>query len=275
MTMPDTPIEILRVSAKPNTLKAAAQKLAASERPEDHVAVTSFLTSTVFLERLNTLREYQIFRPKRLRLWAVLDVLLRNKAPSARQVLINLTTAAAYNDDEIPARSDLLIQACARIRPAPPPVVAYWNKYCQPDDGHAPLTIEAMLENSSSPALALLEAKMADPGHDVEERIAWMRTSILPRRNEIPVLKSCSRMLGGSLPQPLRPALVETLFDYRPAEWYTPSNPVSCPPRQKMSAEARIELRAIGEMALKQEELTLEQQTVVKSVLIEIGGKEK
>ena len=273
--MSDTPIEILRASAEPNALKTAAQTLAASERPEDHVAVTSFLTRTAFLDRLNTLSEYQIFRPKRLRLWAVLDVLLRNKAPSAHQVLIDLTTAPAYNDDEMPARSDLLIQACARIRPAPTQVVAYWNKYCQPDDGHAPLTIEALLENSSPPALALLEAKMADPGHEVDERIAWMHASILLRRNDLHVLKTCHRMISGSLPQSLRPALVETLFDYRPAEWYTPSNPVRCPPRQMMSAEAKAELRAIGEMALKQEELTLEQQAVVKSVLVEIGGKEK
>ncbi len=273
--MPNTPIETLRTSAEPNALKVAAQTLAASERPEDHAALKPFLADAKFLERLNTVREYQINRPKRLRLWAVLDVLRRNKAPSAQRVLVDLTAEAPYNEDETPARSDLLIQACARIRPAPAQVVAYWDKHCRPDDGHAPLTVETLLENSSAPALALLETKMADSGHEAGERISWMHESILPRRNDLPVLQSCRRMLGGSLPQSLRPALAETLFDYRPAEWFTPSKPVRCPPRQFMSGEARAELRAIGEMALKQIALTPEQQAVVKRVLAEIGGKEK
>ena len=273
--MPDSPIETLRTSAEPNALKAAAQTLAASERSEDHAALKPFLVDAKFLDRLNTVKEYQINRPKRLRLWAVLDVLRRNKAPSAQRVLMDLTTAPAYNDDEMPARADLLIQACARIRPAPSQVVAYWDKHCRPDDGHAPLTIETLLENGSAPALALLEAKMADSGHDADERVSWMHKSILPRRNELAVLQSCRRMLGGSLPQSLRPALVETLFDYRPAEWFTPSKPVRCPPRQLMSGEAKAELRAIGEMALKQIALTPQQQAVVKRELVEIGGKEK
>ena len=162
------PIEILKISPEPNALKNAAQTLAASQRREDHAALKRFMADAKFLDRLNTHREYQISGHKQLRLWAVLDLLSRNNAPSAHRVLVELTAEAAYNDDEVPARADLLIQACARIRPAPSQVVAYWDKHCQPDDGHAPLTIKVLLENGSPPALALLERKMADPGHDAE-----------------------------------------------------------------------------------------------------------
>jgi hypothetical protein len=268
-------LQILRASSDPRALKTAAQHLAASSWPEDHATLKPFLADTAFLVRLNSPKDYDRLRPKHLRLWWILDVLSRNIAPSAHRVLIELTAAPAYNDDERPSCADLLIQACARIRPAPPEGVAYWDRHCQPDDGYAPLTIEALLENSSPPALALLEKKMAEPGHEDETKVAWMHKSILPRRNDLAVLQCCYRMLTGILSPSLQSALVVTLFDYRPDEWYTARSPVARPPRHLMTAPARDELQKIGEFAMDRITLTQEQALVVKAVLSEIGDREK
>ncbi|MDI7259580.1 MAG: hypothetical protein QME90_06640 [Thermodesulfobacteriota bacterium] len=268
-------LQILRASSDPKALKTAAEHLAASRQPEDHAALKPFLADSVFLSRLNTLKDYDHLRPKHLRLWWILDVLSRNIAPSAHRVLIELTASPAYNNDRMPSTAALLIQACARIRPAPPEVVAYWDRHCRPDDGYAPLTIEALLENRSPPALALLEKKMAESGHEDDTKIAWMHKSILPRRNDLAVLQCCHRMLTGTLSPSLRPALVETLFDYRPGEWYTARSPVARPPRHLMTDPAKDELRKIGEFALDSITLTQEQALVVKAVLSEIGDREK
>ena len=268
-------LQTLRSSSDPGALKTAAEHLAASSWPEDHAALKPFLADPTFLGRLNSPKDYDNLQPKRLRLWWILDVLSRNITPSAHRVLIELTAAPAYNNDRMPSTADLLIQACARIRPAPPEVVAYWDRHCRPDDGYASLTIEALLENGSPPALALLEKKMAEPGHEDETKVAWMHRSILPRRNDLAVLQSCHRMLTGTLPPSLRPALVETLFDYRPDEWYDARSPVARPPRHLMTAPAKEELRAIGEFALDKITLTPEQVLVVKAVLAEIGNEKK
>jgi hypothetical protein len=266
-------LQTLRASSDPKALKTAAEHLAASSQPEDHAALKPFLTDLAFLGRLNSPKDYDRLRPKHLRLWWILDVLSRNTTPSAHRVLIELTTAPAYNNDRMPSTADLLIQACARIRPAPPEVVTYWDRHCRPDDGYAPLTIEALLENSSPPALALLEKKMAEPGHEDKTKVAWMRKSILPRRNDLAVLQSCHRMLTGTLPPSLRPALVETLFDYRPDEWYTARSPVAQPPRHLMTAPARDELRKIGEFALNKMRLKEELRKKVEKALEEIKEK--
>ena len=267
-------LQILGSSSDPKALKTAAEHLAASRQPEDHAALKPFLADPAFLGRLNSPNDYDRLRPKHLRLWWILDVLSRNIAPSAHRVLVELTAMPAYNDDEKPSCADLLIQACARIRPAPPEVVAYWDRHCRPDDGYASLTIEALLENSSPPALALLEKKMAEPGHEDDTKMTWMHKSILPRRNDLAVLQCCYRMLTGTLPSSLRSALVETLFDYRPNEWYTARSPVARPPRHLMTDPAKDELRKIGEFALKKMNLKEDLRKKVKKTLEEIKEKQ-
>lgn len=272
--MDDKQIKILHRSTDPDEIRTAAQTLAASSNAEDHQALKHFLTDTTFLDRLDSPRDYQLRPAHRLRLGRVLDVLSRNPAASAKGVLVELTTKPPYNDDETPSRGDILISACATIRPAPPAVVAYWDRHAKPDDAYSPITIEAILENGSPPALALLEKKMADPGHDEESKTSWMRSSLLPRRNDLAVLRSCRRMLAGGLPEPLRAALVEVLFDYKPTEWYPPSSPVKRPARQLMADDAKTELRAIGEMVLEKVKLSEEQKLAVKAVLKELGGED-
>ena len=68
----------------------------------------------------------------------------------------------------------------------------------------------------------------------------------------------------------MRRALVEVLFDYRPAEWYAPAAVSTPPPRRAASAEARLELRAIGELVLRQGGLDDTLRTAVERTLDEL-----
>jgi len=130
-------------------------------------------------------------------------------------------------------------------------VVQFWDRHSQPDDGFTPLTIEVLVNNGSEPAIALLERKMADPGHAEEDKLDWMRSSILTHRNDLLLLKGCERMLTGNLSPKMKLALVEVLFDYRPAEWYRPSGVLRPPDRRLAGEPALAQLRRIGEYALK------------------------
>jgi hypothetical protein len=133
------------------------------------------------------------------------------------------------------------------------------------------IEIEALCENGSGPALELLERKLGDPRQKRTKRVVWMRKFILPRRNEEPLLLSCERMVTKTLPEDLRPELVEVLFDYRPDEWYRSEMPPVPPPRAKASVASRKVLERIGRYALEKLRLTPAQATAVKAGLKDLG----
>jgi hypothetical protein len=99
----------------------------------------------------------------------------------------------------------------------------------------------------------------------------WMRKLILPRRNDLPLLLACERMVAKSMPPDLRPALVEALFDYRPSKWYRGDDPPKPPPRSGISDASRKVLERIGRYALANLKMTNGQSAVIRAALAELG----
>lgn len=262
MTSHHDSIQILDTSHDPKALAAAAFRLAASVDPADQQHLARALTSDALLSRLNAPEEYAS-TPERLRLRPILEALAKNAA--ARETLLRLTQSETFTREG--GRVDLLIAASASIRPAPPQLVAFWNKHAQPDDGFTALTIRALIENGSAPALALFERKMADPAHEDEDKIAWMRSEVLSHRDAPELLRSCERLLKSGLVSRLRGELVEVLFDYRPEIWYVPAMSYQAPLWAGYSSEARTELHALGRYALDKLELTARQRAAVEHAL--------
>lgn len=251
-------------------LATEALALARSVRPEDHSLLLQKLKSEEFLKKLDTEKAYR-GPSNRLRLRQLLETLSKNTTPSARNTLVALTQTPNFYKE--PARADLLITACAEIRPVPPEVIKFWDDHSKPDDGFTPLTIEAIVKNGSEPAIALLEKKMFDPKHDEEDKLDWMRSSILSHRNDFILLKGCERMLLGGLTENLRIALIEVLFDYRPQEWFPPSVVIKAPDRRQATREALDQLRTIGEFALNKMRLKEDLRKKVEKTLEEIKEK--
>jgi hypothetical protein len=185
-------------------------------------------------------------------------------------MLVALTQTPGFYKE--PARADLLIDACAEVRPAPPEVIKFWDNHSQPDDGFTHITIEAVVENGSEPAISLLEKKMSDPKHEEEDKLHWMRSSILTHRNDLILLQACECILGASLSENLRISLVEVLFDYKP-EWFPPSTVLKPPDRQKAIPQALAQLRKIGEFALNKMNLTKDLRKKVEKTLEQIQEK--
>ncbi len=270
MNISDDPASVLDTSRDPKELMRAAARLAASERPEDQQRLARALTSDAVLARLNAPQEYA-GDPQRLRLRPVLEALARNPAPAADETLLELARSDDFTGEG--GRVDLLILATASVRPAPPELVAFWDRHAQPEDGFTPLTIRALIENGSAPALALFEKKMADPAHEDDFKLDWMRSDLLTHRNSPEVLRSCARLLKQGLPAHLRGELVEALFDYRPEAWYVPAIGYQPPPWDSYSSEARAELRALGRYAVDTLDLTPAQRAAVERTLIAIDNE--
>jgi hypothetical protein len=254
-------------SPDPRELLASALALARSNRAADHQQLLSMLWSADFLSKLDSPAEYAQ-TGRRLRISMVLDALAHNPAPSAANTLVSLTERGPFLDSA--ERVDFLITACAAIRPSPSQVIRFWDAHCQPDDGYEHLTMEAIFENGSEPAMELMERKMSDPRHSDDSKLHWMRAGIVPHRNDVPLLRACERLLTRGLPVNLRPALVDVLFDYRP-EWYKPAHPYLPPERRQASPEAKDEMRRLARLAFSAVALTAEQKAAIEKAMSEIG----
>jgi hypothetical protein len=265
--MPDSNPRVLAESRSPKELSAHARLLAQSDRQTDQEELGKWLRSEEFMARLDSEEAYR-GPSRKLRLWEVMKELRANPSPAARSVILTLTKSPTFLNN--PARVDLLIETSAVVRPAPPELIAFWDDHCQPDDGFTHLTIEAIVENGSAPAMNLLEKKMADARHSDEDKKAWMVTSIMTHRNNLLLLQACERLLGGRLSEHLRPTLVEALYDYRPAEWFSPATLLASPDRRKATPEALAQLREMGQMALQTITLTETQKLAVRKTLEDI-----
>ncbi len=261
--------KILEFSKDPKELVWAAQKLASSPEQSDQEMLRHFLTMETFLSRLDSPEDYR-GPSARLRIGRVLKTLSNNKAPGAQETLIRLTQDQTFLKNW--ARVDNLIWAVAAIRPAPPQVIKFWDDHCQPEDSFMHLTIQALVKNGSEPAMALLEKKIADLRFAEEDKLWWMRTAILSHRHDLPLLKSCERMLWQSLPTNLHLGLIESLFTYKPDEWYGADHYYSPPPLPEASLPVLNQLRKIGEMVLEKFSLPSPLKMEVQRRLEEINN---
>lgn len=252
------------MTMKAETKEALRAALAAarSDDPGRHAALLAELQSQSVLDRLDSAAEYRMASKFRLHVAQVAEALAQNAAPGAQRTFLALTDSPLFlAHDE---RAIALIRASRQVRPAPPELVAFWDRHSQPDDGFVPTVITALVANGSEPALALLERKMADPSHEDDEKVSWMRTDMLTHRNDPALLRACERMLAGKLSEPLRPFLVDALFDYRPDEWFKPVDNYSAPLLESASREALELLTKIAAQVLQTVSLTETQRAAVE-----------
>lgn len=246
--MNNPPQQVLQTSHDPKELTKAAAQLAASQAAADQQALLQALTSRPFLAQLNTEDEYA-GPPRQLRVRRVLETLGTNSAPAARQTLLALLTNTVFVEQG--SRVEALIPPTASVRPPPLDLIAFWDRYSQPDDGYTPLTIRALFENNTEPAMRLFEKKLTGPAHEQGDKFHWLRTSVMTHRNAPVVLEACTRLLQNSLPAELREELIDVLFDYKPGVWFTPAVNYNPPPLTSYPPKAREELKALGDYILE------------------------
>ncbi len=267
--MADDPITTLQTSKDPGELVTAAVGLARADDADGHKAVGQSLASARFLDRLDSQQAYDSVRGD-LRVARIMKALSGNKAPSARAVLVGLTQDKSFLRE--PSRAELLIEACAELRPPAPEVIKFWDRYTDPDDSYMNLVVTAVVHNGSTPALELFEKYLLDQAYERSTKQSWMRSDVVKHRNDPGLLQSCERLLMKGLPEQLDPDLVEVLFDFK-GSWYRPSTAVSPPPREAMTGRARAQLRRLGEYALQNVSLTSGQKQAVESTLEQLENK--
>ncbi len=256
--MPDAPEK----STEQDKLLDSALSLARSKDAPDHGALVRMLEDDSFLSRLDTPTEVRNLR-FRTRIERVIQTLAANPVPSAHAALVSLSSSAIFKKED--RRTDALIRASSVVRPPPAALLQFWEAHSQPGDGFTNLTIVALIENGTPEAISIFEHKLTDPTHDDEEKIAWLHGDVLSHRNDEPLLLGCERLLTGALSRPLKLALIDSLFDYRPDEWYGEVKVFSPPDRAKASAAALATVKRIAMYVLSKLKPTARQELAIES----------
>jgi hypothetical protein len=251
-------------SKDPREIKIAAVALASGASHEAHEQLAAELTKAEFLNRLDPPEE-KASTYVSLRVTRVLDVLSQNQQASAREALVKLIDAKPWNDN--PIRMILLIRELAAIRPTPPSVIAYWDRWSQPGSSLTFDVVEAACMNQSAPAMEVFRRKLTEPKNELSDKKAWLRQIVLPRRNDEPLLKALNQVLTGEQSHDLQVAIVEALFDYNPDAWYRGDDPPTPPDRAQLTHESRELLISIGEYSLHKIKMEAKLKSKVENVV--------
>ena len=268
----DIDVEKLKTSRDPDTLQQIAIRVAASNDQKRIKSLASLLADKHFLDRLDPPALPDPGAYANTRLAPILQELAANNSPAAVEALLQLTRCKDFNSHTY--RIQLLIHALARIDPPTAESLAYWTKYARPESTLHPDIVQALCTNHSSAALALFESLVLDPMQSPTQKESWFHTIILPRRYDTPLLVSCKKLLESKdLAADTQTLILESLFDYRPNDWYSGDDPPKPPKLESASPESRALLKSTANYALARN-LTEFQKAPIAATLKSLAGSE-
>lgn len=260
----------LAAERDPRELKKAAIHFAASADAQDQGVLLEHLNRQSFLDCLDPPGPHAS-AARNLRLARVIKTLADNPAPSAHDVLVDLT--GATNFLQAPLRTELLIRALRWVRPSPPKAINFLDRTSPSGGSLAYDVVETLAFNQSDPAMVLFEAKLSHPGYTAEAP-EWLHYAVLPRRDDVPLLKVLERVINANVADSLKVDIVDVLFSYRPQKWYLECGPPRPPERLRASEDAKETLRRIARYALAALSLPAEIFTDVRAGLAALGEPE-
>jgi len=225
----------------------AAKYLAQSLDEADHVALRSSLKSPAILARLDSAQEYR--KPRRmLKLASVMDRLGKNASVPAATTITALTTSEPFLAQS--HRIDLLIDAAAVCRPPSLEIVAFWKLHSVPKGAHIEIVAIALAKNATAESAQLLEAMCKDNAFELTRRVDWFHIYVLQWRTQPENVALVERLTkNAALPRELRIAAVESIFDYRPEDWFPPHGGAEPQPWTASNKQGRDAARSLAKAA--------------------------
>ena len=223
MNEPLTPVEIVRHVAVLNDsrdaeeLTAAASALAASQNRDGVIALARVLRNPEFLALLEGSSDGTTEDVTNL---ATVFLELATHPSETTGRLCELIYAEE-RFRELPVRINLILGALAPVTPVTDQAMSIFRETST--GGFAPVSAPLLLRNMTPRALELFSEIITGDAMNPGAIVDILRRSLLPLRDQLPVLRMCSDLLEKGLKPEVRAGLIEALFDYQSRYWFGPA----------------------------------------------------
>jgi len=242
----------LRNSQDPDAVCQAALEIANGNNPDGLRLLAQKLGNNEFLSILDSEKDY-LSSPHTLNITGVLETLAENPAPQAKELLTQLTQNPVFLANL--SRLEMLILACANLRPVPEPVLKFWTQQTGPESSSTPLVVEALFTNGTEPAMKLFESLMNNPSYSDSDKTFWLRNYAVSHRDDLYFLEAADRAIQGNAEKQTKFEWIRIIFDYK-AGWYPPRD-IPVPPNPMLiQPQSKAKLLSIGNYALSLPDLT-------------------
>lgn len=171
-------------SNDPREAMEMAQACAASDNVFEQRLLQDAFRDPTFYARLDD-EEALKGRFTSWRLASVLQVLRTNPAPAVHATILSLCDNPAFGAHI--GRTSLLLQVLVSIRPSPPEAIKCWRRHGATGALYQYVVPDALADNGSVPAIALLEEQLLEVARPAEDKRLWMRDAVIRHRFELPM----------------------------------------------------------------------------------------
>lgn len=241
----------LRTSQDPDAVCQAALQIANENNPDGLQLLAQKLGNNEFLSVLDSEKDY-LSSPDTLNVTGVLETLAENPATQAKEILIQLTQNPVFLTNL--SRIEMLILACANLRPVPEPVLKFWTQQTGPESSSTPLVVEALFTNGTEPAMKLFESLMNNPSYSDSDKSFWLLMYAVPHRDDLYFLEAAERAIQGNAEKQTKFEWIRIIFDYK-AGWYPPREIPTPPNSMNIQPPSKEKLLLIGNYVLSLSDL--------------------
>jgi hypothetical protein len=251
--------EVLRTSHDREAVGAAAVRVAKNGSAAAIGHLAAMLASEDFLRRLDDVDAPQLAT---VHVRQVFSILAEHPSAATEKLCLRVALSEPFMADE--ARVLAMLRALAAVRPMSAAGEAAFRK--QNAEGYAASNAVWLAANGSPRAVGLLEATLADGSMSIADRIDIVRHAIVPYRVRRSVIELAERLVERSVDPTLVVALAESLYDYRPDEWYGKQrNPPKAPDWKTAKPEAARAAVLLGRRLLSRTDLPVRLQKSIRT----------
>ena len=200
-----------------------------------------------------------------LRLGEVFKALAVHPSPATAALCIEVAKDPEFR--AVPVRLNLLLSALAAVRPVSAAAATLFSATGRA--GFLQVNVPLLAVNASPRALAVLAELLADESLEAGHRVSAAQWGIMPSRLTPGVAEMCRGLLQPSKLAPqVALGILESLFDYRPVQWFGKrSGQPSPPPWNQASAATASTLVALGTSQLRRTDLPVELRAAIAEAL--------
>ncbi len=263
-------LEVLRTEPDPDEVLFSASQICLMREPKAVKSLVEQLKTPAFLSKLDSPRRYKRVFWSNLRVTRLLEEIGKMQSPLGEEALLALSVDEVFMNHA--DRQEALRRGFGHIaNPSPKLLDFLASKGTSLWAVHHVVDILARMQSTES--CELIEKLFNAPKYAKDPKEVWFTTSLLEHRTDYRIVGLYRRLLSSPIEHAkLRNVIVQSLFDYRPEDWFGHSEGHPTIPQWKDADTWSLEgLLEIAELTKKQD-LSPETREGVRKAVKEINA---